>query len=200
MPGLQATLSRWWLRLCFYRLPSAAPYFSIFYICIPFKSLSLTPLLLPAVLLYLSHPSELRPPPSTPACSLLSISSSSFSHLLGVCKLVSPDPMSGPSWSLLRFRIHDLALGEAKDTEINQSGFSDTSWTGWALGHKMVRAQCPFQHPSVLNVYPQNIQWTKVRSYQSWAWHSSGDDHKGSIFLRKDHIPAFLLIAFFSKF
>lgn len=45
---------------------------------------------------------------------------------------VSPDPMSGPSWSLLHFRIHDLALGEAKDTEINQSGFSDTSWTGWA--------------------------------------------------------------------
>lgn len=37
MPGLQATLSRCWLRLCFYHLPSAAPYFSTLYIFSPFN-------------------------------------------------------------------------------------------------------------------------------------------------------------------
>ena len=52
------------------------------------------------------------------------------------------------------------------------------------IGPKVIKwseLSAHFQHPSMLNVSPQNVQWTKVQSYQSWAWHSSGDDHKGSI-------------------
>lgn len=131
-----------------------------------------------------SPPSPLKPfwveattqhhPP--PTCSLLSISSSSFSHFLCVCQLVSPDPMSGPSWSLLHFRIYDLAHGEAKDTEINQSDFSDTSWTDWAYGHKMVRAQCPFPAPQHAERVPtectvdQSPVLSKLGMAQQWWW------------------------------
>lgn len=111
MPGLQATLSRCWLRLCFYHLPSAVHTSPTFIFFSPFWPLSVfIPFLLPAVLLYSSHPFWVDTTTQHPYMSLLSISSSPFSHFLGVCQLMSPDPMSSPSWSLLHFKIHDLAL------------------------------------------------------------------------------------------
>lgn len=120
-----------------------------------------------------------------------SISISFFSHFLGICQLVYQDPVSDLSLFLPRLRIHGLAPSEAKCTGINRSDFNDTSWTDWAQGHKMVRAQ--HQWPVLqCNVrVPPGGQVDQVQSYQGWVWSGSTDGYICNIFLRKDHTTSF---------
>lgn len=114
--------------------------------------------------------SELTPPPSIPmltpihfqpAFSLPSRCLSAYVPRSNVQPIMVSSPLN-----------HDLALGEAEDTEINQSGFSDTSWTDWAKVIKWPSAA----HSSARHaerVYPQNVQdqspaLSKLGMAQQW--------------------------------
>ena len=95
-------------------------------------------------------PSELRPHRSLPFmvttlhyCLVFP----SLSWCLSGCILRTHYPISEPSLSLPQFRIHDLACREAECTIINQSEYNGASWTDWARGYKLIRAQHQFPVP-----------------------------------------------------